>query len=401
MAEIYANLKHKTMKNNLIGLFGLVLFACTAQAQISFMETTWDKVLAEAKAQDKLVFIDVYATWCGPCKMMDKDVFAQAEVADYHNATFINAKFDSDTDIGGAVARQFGVTALPTFLYVDADGNLVARTLGYQDAPVFLENSRRALEVKEQFAGLQAQYDAGERSIPFMGQYLNILNTKGDIEACQEILNGMIKETNTDWQTTEILNVYMEVMNPDETDLLFIYFLEHQADFAQKVEADRIEAVLVNFIVSKHYEAADDMLSMAAGAEKDFKKYLPEVAQKYASYLWMTYYESEMDWDNYMSSLNDYLDAGEPDYIELNAFAWNVYLYMDKEAHIKQGLEMALESVEQESVFANNDTVAALYYKMGEKEEALAYAKIAIDLGKKEGADVSETQEMLRLIKKL
>ena len=62
---------------------------------------------------------------------------------------------------------------------------------------------------------------------------------------------------------------------------------------------------------------------------------------------------------------------------------------------------MALESVEQESVFANNDTVAALYYKMGEKEEALAYAKIAIDLGKKEGADVSETQEMLRLIKKL
>ena len=234
-----------------------------------------------------------------------------------------------------------------------------------------------------------------------MGQYLNILNTKGDIEACQEILNGMITETNTDWQTTDILNVYMEVMNPDETDLLFTYFLQHQADFTQKVEAERIEAVLVNFIVSKHYEAADDMLSMAAGAEKDFKKYLPEVAQKYASYLWMTYYESEMDWDNYMSSLNDYLDAGEPDYIELNAFAWNVYLYMDKEAHIKQGLEMALESVEQESVFANNDTVAALYYKMGEKEEALAYAKIAIDLGKKEGADVSETQEMLRLIKKL
>ena len=227
MAEIYANLKHKTMKNNLIGLFGLVLFACTAQAQISFMETTWDKVLAEAKAQDKLVFIDVYATWCGPCKMMDKDVFAQAEVADYHNATFINAKFDSDTEIGGAVARQFGVTALPTFLYVDADGNLVARTLGYQDAPVFLENSRRALQVKEQFAGLQAKYDAGDRSIPFMGQYLNILNTKGDIEACQEILNGMITETNTDWQTTDILNVYMEVMNPDETDLLFTYFLEH------------------------------------------------------------------------------------------------------------------------------------------------------------------------------
>ena len=68
----------------------------------------------KAKEEDKIIFVDVYATWCGPCKMMDREVFSQEKVAEYYNATFVNAKFDSDTYIYGVVVTQFHAIALPS-----------------------------------------------------------------------------------------------------------------------------------------------------------------------------------------------------------------------------------------------------------------------------------------------
>ena len=43
-----------------------------------------------AKAQNKLIFIDAYTTWCGPCKLMAKTVFTEKEVGDFYNSNFIN-----------------------------------------------------------------------------------------------------------------------------------------------------------------------------------------------------------------------------------------------------------------------------------------------------------------------
>ena len=82
------------MKNYLIILFCFLGVQLIGQSQISFVEGTWEEVLEKAKEENKIIFVDVYATWCGPCKMMAKEVFTQQEVADFHNATFINAKFD-------------------------------------------------------------------------------------------------------------------------------------------------------------------------------------------------------------------------------------------------------------------------------------------------------------------
>ena len=57
---------------------------------IVFKKDDWSAILAQAKAEDKLIFVDAYTTWCGPCKKMDRDVFPQMEVGSFYNAMFIN-----------------------------------------------------------------------------------------------------------------------------------------------------------------------------------------------------------------------------------------------------------------------------------------------------------------------
>ena len=63
---------------------------------IRFTEGTWAQILSEAKNQQKLIFVDMYTTWCGPCKAMDKHVFTNAGVGDKFNAAFINYKIDAE-----------------------------------------------------------------------------------------------------------------------------------------------------------------------------------------------------------------------------------------------------------------------------------------------------------------
>jgi thioredoxin-related protein len=382
------------MKNYLIILFCFLGVQLIGQSQISFVEGTWEEVLEKAKEENKIIFVDVYATWCGPCKMMAKEVFTQQEVADFHNATFINAKFDADTEIGGAVANQFEVSALPTFLYVDASGALVSKTLGYQEADLFMENGRKASVIAFDFAEYQVKYELGYRSPEFMAKYLDLLNTKGETDACRGILGEMIAKDDS-WKTAEIMDVYVSIMEPADYDDLFVYFLNNQNDFKAFVDKDRMESVIANYVVNKTYETATDMKDMAEQAEVLFNKYIPENATKFSSFVWISYYESEEDWDNYIIHVDKYLNAAEANEYELNAFAWNIYMNVDNSTYLEKGLEMALQSVEIEAQFANTDTVAALYYKLGNKKKAKKYARMAIDMGVEEGADVSDTEALL------
>ena len=105
---------------------------------IKFEKGTFSEILAKAKAQKKLVFMDVYASWCGPCKRMASEVFTQKKVGDYFNATFINAKFDAEVGEGRTIAARYGVNAYPTFLLLNGDGKLVGKMVGGSPADEFI-----------------------------------------------------------------------------------------------------------------------------------------------------------------------------------------------------------------------------------------------------------------------
>ena len=74
---------------------------------IEFMDNEpWSKVLQRAKEQNRLIFMDCYTVWCGPCKGLAQDVFPQKQVGDFFNAHFVNVKYDMEKGEGPELAKK-------------------------------------------------------------------------------------------------------------------------------------------------------------------------------------------------------------------------------------------------------------------------------------------------------
>lgn len=106
---------------------------------IKFQQIRFADALAKAQKENKIIFIDAYASWCGPCKLMAKNTFTDANVGDFFNKKFINLKIDMEKDADGPeIMKKYRVSAYPTFLFIDGKGKLVHSLMGYQNASQFL-----------------------------------------------------------------------------------------------------------------------------------------------------------------------------------------------------------------------------------------------------------------------
>lgn len=97
---------------------------------IQFTEGAWRDMLKKAKAENKIIFLDAYASWCGPCKMLQKYVFTDKAVGDFYNSKFINVKMDMEKGEGPALSQVYPLEAYPTLMYIDGNGKLLKKFIG-------------------------------------------------------------------------------------------------------------------------------------------------------------------------------------------------------------------------------------------------------------------------------
>ncbi len=135
------------MRHLFLLLAAFLIQPASAQS-VAFQTNGWETLLKRAKAEDKLIFVDVYTTWCGPCRWMDQNVFNNPQVGQFMNQNLLVYKADAEHGEGIGVARQFGVRAYPTALFVNGDGEDVYRLVGSRPAPKFLNEVRFALAEK-------------------------------------------------------------------------------------------------------------------------------------------------------------------------------------------------------------------------------------------------------------
>ena len=164
----------------------VAMIAMAVCAQVDFRHVSINEALAAAQNEGKLVFVDCYTEWCGPCKMMATKEFVKKEAGDYFNDKFVNFKIDMEKGEGPEVGKKYDVNAFPTFLILEPNGDLRGRLLGATPIDKFIEKVEAALKEEKGLPWYQKKFRNGERDPQFLSEYIKIL---GDNYMRDEVKN--------------------------------------------------------------------------------------------------------------------------------------------------------------------------------------------------------------------
>lgn len=184
---------------SLISIFAFLMLSFTAfcQGGVNFEHITFDEALAKAKAENKLVFMDCYTSWCGPCKYMTETIFPQEKAGEFFNPKFVCVKFDMEKGEGPELAKRFGVRAYPTFLILRPDGTVQHKVVGGGELDKFIEKVEKGLNEKTSLDYLNKLYEKGKMNKKQLMTYTVVLNEayeKDKSEKVSKELEAVLKE---------------------------------------------------------------------------------------------------------------------------------------------------------------------------------------------------------------
>lgn len=116
--------------------------------KIIFLENDWNAAVKKASAQKKYIFVDCYATWCGPCKMLKMQTFSNKKVADFFNDKFVNVSIDMEKGQGPQLAQLWKIQAYPTLIIFDENAKPVLGTMGFMKVDELMRFAEQALAKK-------------------------------------------------------------------------------------------------------------------------------------------------------------------------------------------------------------------------------------------------------------
>ncbi|MEM6394749.1 MAG: thioredoxin family protein [Bacteroidota bacterium] len=192
---------------------------------IEFFHGSWEEALEAAREQDKLIFVDAYASWCGPCKRMSAQVFPLKDVGDVYNTAFINMKLDMEKPEAMGFRQKHSVSAYPTLFFVNADNEEVHKSVGGKSGPQLIQLASEALARMDDLDAYKAEYEGGERDPQFMYKYIRALVRNG--EPHLRIANDYLRANSKNLDTPENLNIILQ--SATQTDSrIFDLMLEKQ-----------------------------------------------------------------------------------------------------------------------------------------------------------------------------
>ena len=145
----------------------------TRAAGINFFHGSWSEAVEKAKSEGRLIFIDFYTEWCGPCLNMAEEVFTLPSVYDYYNTTFLNLKIDAEKGEGIEIAKKYGVDLFPTYLYIDpATQEAVHKSSSRQSAQQFIYTGKSASIPHRRSFYLESNYPDKDYDKEFLADYI-------------------------------------------------------------------------------------------------------------------------------------------------------------------------------------------------------------------------------------
>jgi thiol-disulfide isomerase/thioredoxin len=386
-----------------LSLTNLANTALSAQG-IDFQSDTtrWQAILDKAKAENKLVFVDAYTSWCGPCKRMAKDVFPQKAVGDVFNAAFINVKMDMENGEGPALAMRYGVKAYPTYMFINSSGELVHRGLGAMPMAKFIAVGQAAANPETQFFALKKKYDGGEKSAEFLKKLTFAASDAQEDALADEAASAYLK-TQKDLSNDENIAFVYRFAKRLDSDALQ-YWIKNPTIFEKKfgklqAEAD-LDERLVTAVGRPFFNGQKKEVNLEKAREAALKSVPVDVLDRVISLLKLQNCEMKGDVAGILSQAGSHLEkfpSANPN--QLNDFAWFYSENTTDKMLLEKALGWSLKSVElSEASYPFHDTAAALYFKLGNKAKAKEFAEKAVKLGKDKKEDTAETESLLKKI---
>ena len=200
---------------------------------IAFRELSFANALKMAKEENKLLFVDCFTTWCGPCRMLSKVVFKDSLVADYFNRHFVNLKMDMEKGEGVDIRKKYDVRGYPTLLFLNSSGEVVHRLLGADKASALLEKVKLGVE-SGGISGLRKRYEAGERDSAFVCGYINVLSAANREEEAGKVAADFLQGKEQKILEYEgYFSIFYRYIH-DINSSAFLYVVNHKKEIADR-----------------------------------------------------------------------------------------------------------------------------------------------------------------------
>jgi len=436
-------------------IFSVLAINKTFSQGINFRQDDWQNVVSQAKAQKKLIFVDIYTTWCGPCKEMDKKTFTDISVGDKFNARFINYKVDAEKGFGINLAKRYNVTSYPTCLFIDANENPVYKQEGLLRAPDLLKEADMVLNNQansKPLWTLDKLYNDGRRDSEFLNEYIAVRSLYSNIDN-RDLVEEYVKSlTPIQYSADKTLRIMVNngfKIDGKAFDLLLKFrekaesLFEGGAEKVNRAFSQSINEVFDGALKGKNQVLFDKALAANLKALpntadrvndknklafylaiKDVNKFSEAAEQYLDQYVMFVQIESirkqdlweyEKIMQNYKLGIRDSVGAGAAMYLNLKVNAKNTmarltsaelnevvkafYDQVDDKVKLKKATEWAKRSLELVETPDSYHSYAQLMLKMGDKQMAMDIEQKAYDVALREKLDTQKFTAALEKMK--
>jgi len=401
------------MKAIQILLIGIIILGCSNKAKTEVEETTnhalevidqnFEQAMKCAKKSNKLIFIDFYTTWCGPCKQLDRLVFQNDSVQNVLGDDFILLKYDAEKDSIFNLTKKYHVRSYPTAVVLNSEGFVLNIRNGFRgndykslssDVLKFTKEAREFDGKNKIIEGYSNQINVTNYPKPYVA-YINREARKVDraeLNEYWETEEAVLSEEyfSSLWYFTELASdktINKAIANKNKYEALYgesdvstmIYFLmlgKFDKAIEAKSQAKFDEAAAYAKEVLSSEESIENIILSSR------KKFLKALGQ----------------WDEVLDINKELKANGEFDNGWVNHFSWQVFESCDDKMVIAQCLSWMKEVTTEEPNYMYLDTYAFLLSKSGDLPEAKRIAEKAIAAAKVEGESTKDLEKLLQTI---
>jgi thiol-disulfide isomerase/thioredoxin len=406
---------------------------------------TWEQVKAQARSENKYIFVDCYTTWCGPCKRMD-EIYANDSVKGYLSNGFISVKLQMDRTVNDnetvmswyneadTFRREYRVTAFPTFIFFSPDGEIVHKDVGFKPVIDFITMAREATTPGKIFNDPYAEYDrlivaynSGSKDYSRMPYMIDKAEELGDTGVSKSVLRAYINHLanlkGEQVYTRDNIAFLASHINSKSKMFSLFYPDGSKVDYAmmKKGYAERfVEKVIQREIVYPFLGISPNVMRNAPtdNREADWKKLYNIIKVKFdsasaergisdARLCWYFYYNNYPAFAKYyLLNLEKYgADTTDLDItLSINFYAYEVFFKSISDRSQLKSIIKWMPSLIRN--FYDNydylDTYANLLYKVGNRVEALKWEHKALDEAIKfqNSADIDTFRTVIRQIRR-